>query len=381
MIINFRKGARLATSVALASALGVAGLASAASAAKTHAKKRATTTAVNVKIETPKAASLIEAGSSLLYPLWNLWAPIYQGKFKQVSLTTGAGGSGLGISEAAAGTINIGSSDAYLSPNQLQATSGLMNIPVAISSQVVAYNIPGVHAHLKLNGKIIAAMYEGQITSWNDAQIAALNPSVTLPNLPVVPLYRSDGSGDTFLFTSYLSKQDPSGWGQSVGFGTTVTWPKNASALGENGNGGMVTGCAATKGCIAYIGVSYLSNILGSGLTSAALLNGAGQYLNWSAAGVTKEAAGYKVFRNKGAVSMINANTKGGYPIINYEYAIVNSKQSSPAVASAVRSLLEWAISPAGGQKPSILSQVNFLPLPNTFINGSYALIKTIKGA
>ncbi|MDE3082423.1 MAG: phosphate ABC transporter substrate-binding protein PstS [Acidobacteriota bacterium] len=344
------------------------------------AKKKPASTAVNIKIETPKAASLTEAGSSLLYPLWNLWAPAYQGKYKQVSLTTGAGGSGLGISEAAAGTINIGSSDAYLSPTQLSATPGLMNIPVAISSQVVVYNIPGVHAHLKLNGKIIAAMYEGQITNWNDSQIATLNPGVNLPSLPVVPLYRSDGSGDTFLFTSYLTKQDPNGWGQSVGYGTTVTWPKNASSLGENGNGGMVTGCGATKGCIAYVGVSYLSNILGNGLTTAALLNGAGQYLNWSAKGVAAEAAGYKVFRNKGAVSMINANTKGGYPIINYEYAIVNKTQPSAAMASATRSLLEWAISPAGGQKPSFLSQVNFLSLPNTFINGSYALIKTIKG-
>lgn len=380
MITNFRRGTRLATIVALAGSVSLVGLASASSAASVKAKKKPAPVTANVKIETPKAASLTEAGSSLLYPLWNLWAPAYQGKYKQVSLTTGAGGSGLGISEAAAGTINIGSSDAYLSPTQLQATPGLMNIPVAISSQVVAYNIPGLHAHLKLNGKIIAAMYEGQITNWNDSQIAALNSGVTLPNLPVVPLYRSDGSGDTFLFTSYLSKQDPSGWGQSVGYGTTVTWPKNAAALGENGNGGMVTGCGNTKGCIAYIGVSYLSNILGSGLTTAALLNGAGQYMNWNAKGVSTEAAGYKVFRNNGAVSMINANTKGGYPIINYEYAIVNKTQPSAAMASATRSLLEWAISPAGGQKTSFLSQVNFLPLPTTFINGSYALIKTIKG-
>ena len=380
MITNFRRGTRLATIVALAGSVSLVGLASASSAATAKAKKKNVPVTVNFKIETPKAASLTEAGSSLLYPLWNLWAPAYQNKFKQVSLTTGAGGSGLGISEAAAGTINIGSSDAYLSPTQLQTTPGLMNIPVAISSQVVAYNIPGLHAHIKLNGTIIAAMYEGQITNWNDSQIAALNPGVNLPSLPVVPLYRSDGSGDTFLFTTYLTKQDPNGWGKSVGYGTTVTWPKNPSALGENGNGGMVTACGATKGCIAYVGVSYLSNILGNGLTTAALLNGNGQYLNWSAKGVTAEAAGYKVFRNKGAVSMINAKTKGGYPIINYEYAIVNKTQPSAAMASATRSLLEWAISPSGGQRPSFLSQVNFLRLPNTFILGSYALIKTIKG-
>ena len=380
MITNFRRGARLATIVALAGSVSLVGLASASTAASVKAKKKPAPVTANVKIETPKAASLTEAGSSLLYPLWNLWAPAYQGKYKQVSLTTGAGGSGLGISEAAAGTINIGSSDAYLAPTQLQATPGLMNIPVAISSQVVAYNIPGVTAHLKLNGKIIASIYEGKTTNWNDSSIAALNPGVTLPNLTIVPLYRSDGSGDTFLFTSYLSKQDPSGWGQSVGYGTTVSWPQNASALGENGNGGMVTACGATKGCIAYIGVSYLANILGGGMTYAKLLNGKGQYVGWSTKSVSLEAAGYKVFRNNGAVSMINGKIPGGYPIINYEFAIVNKHQSSPAVASATRSLLEWAVNPRMGNQASFLSQVYFLPLPTPFIVGSLKLIKTIKG-
>ena len=378
MKLNFVKGARLASTYALVGAIGVFGVASVASAAA-KPKKKVPVKAQVFTVETPAKANLTEAGSSLLYPLWNLWAPAYQGKYSQVSLTTGAGGSGLGISEAAAGTINIGSSDAYLSPTQVQSTPSLMNIPLAISSQVVVYNIPGVNAHLNLSGKIIAKIYEGQITNWNDSAIAAANPKVKLPSLPIVPLYRSDGSGDTFIFSQYLTKQDPSGWGKSVGFGTTVSWPKNASALGENGNGGMVSACQQTKGCIAYVGVSYLSNVLGGGMTYAALMNGKGQYVNWSAKAVTLEAASFKVFRNKGAVSMVDAKVRGGYPIINYEYAIVNSHQSSTGVAKSVRSLLEWAINPKDGNAKSYLSQVNFLPLPTSFAVASLKLIKTIK--
>ena len=98
-------------------------------------------------------------------------------------------------------------------------------------------------------------MYQGSIKSWNDPQITALNPGVNLPATPVVPLHRSDGSGDTFVFTQYLSKQDPDGWGKSPGFGTTVAFPAVPGALGENGAGGMVTGCAETAGCVAYIGM------------------------------------------------------------------------------------------------------------------------------
>lgn len=371
---NLGHGLRVAATLALASSMGVGALVSSASAAKS-VKKHATT----LKVETPKAASITEAGSSLLYPLWNLWAPSYQSKYHQVKLTTGAGGSGLGISEASAGTINIGSSDAYLAPSQVAATPSLMNIPLAISSQVIAYNVPGITTHLKLSGSIIAGIYEGQITNWDDPAIAKINPSVTLPHLTIVPLFRSDGSGDTFIFTGYLSKQNPNGWGKLVGQGTSVTWPKNSALMGENGNGGMVSACAQTKGCIAYVGSSYLSSVLGDGMTYAALQNGKGQFVLWSTKAVAKEATNYKVFRNHGAVSMIDAKVKGGYPIINYEYAIVNKHQSSSNVASATRSLLEWAITPRGGNAPSFLSQVGFLPLPPSFVAGSFKLIKSIK--
>ena len=212
-----------------------------------------------------------ETGSTLLYPLFNLWASGYNEKYSSTTIQTAGTGSGTGISDATNGTIDIGASDAYLSPSEVSASPHLKNIPLAISAQLVAYNVPGITAHLKLSGKLLSQIYSGTVTNWNASQIASANPGVTLPNLPIVTLHRSDSSGDTFLFTTYLSKADPSGWGAKIGFNTTVPWPNAPGALGESGNSGMVSGCKATPGCIAYIGISYQTQVLQAGLGYAAL--------------------------------------------------------------------------------------------------------------
>jgi len=377
--INIRRGAQVSTSLTLAAAIALFGLASVSSATTKHHVKKKKVAAATFKVETPPKASVTETGSTLLYPLWNLWAPAYSAKYHQVNLTTGGTGSGTGIADAASGTVNIGSSDAYLSPSVLSATPTLMNIPLAISVQIIAYNIPGLHAHLKLNGAILSGIYQGTITNWNDSAIQSLNPSVTLPNLPIVALHRSDGSGDTFLFTQYLSRQN-AGWNSSVGYGTTVSWPTISNSLGENGNGGMVSGCGATPGCVAYVGISFLSSVLGAGMTYASLLNGDHQYVLPSQATAAKEAAGYaKITPASGTISMINGRVKGGYPIVNYEYGIVNKNQSSTSTAKAVRSLLEWCINPKLGNSPRFLNQVSFLPLPTKVAVASLKQIQKIQ--
>ena len=134
-------------------------------------------------------------------------------------------------------------------------------------------------AHLKLTGKVISSIYQGKITNWNNSAITSLNPGVTLPSLPIVTLHRSDSSGDTFLFTSFLSVTDPNGWGKSPGFNTTINFPNAPGALGEMGNSGMVAGCKATPGCIAYVGISYLTQALQSGLGYAQLQNAKKQFV------------------------------------------------------------------------------------------------------
>jgi len=318
-------------------------------------------------IETPSGGTVTETGSTLMYPLFNLWAGGYGDKFSGTTIQTAGTGSGTGISSAENGTIDIGASDAYLSPSVANTNPDLKNIPLAISSQIVAYNVPGVLSHLKLSGKVLASIYEGQVTKWNDAAIASLNPGVTLPSIPIVTLHRSESSGDTFLFTSYLSKADtPTGWAAKVGYNTTVPWPAAPGALGETGNSGMVSGCKATPGCVAYVGISYLTQALQAGLGYASLGNAKGQYLVPTQQTIAAEAAGFvKKTPSSGTISMIYGNINNGYPIVNYEYAIVSTNQSSSSTAKNVRSVLEFAISPKYGNNSSYLNQVNFQPLPS----------------
>jgi phosphate transport system substrate-binding protein len=317
-------------------------------------------------VEKPTGGTVTETGSTLLYPLFNLWASGYSTKYSNTTIQTAGTGSGTGISEAQTGTIDIGASDAYLAPSVNQSDPHLKNIPLSISAQLVAYNVPGVTAHIKLSGKVLSAIYQGQITKWNASQIASANPGVTLPATPIVTLHRSDSSGDTFLFTSYLSKADPSGWGSKISFNTTVPWPNAPGALGASGNSGMVSGCKATVGCIAYVGISYQTQALQAGLGYAALQNAKGQYVLPTAPNILAEAAYYvKKTPANGTISLIYGPANNGYPIINYEYGIVSNDQQSSSTAKNIRSVLEWAINPKQGSASSYLSQVAFQPLPS----------------
>jgi phosphate transport system substrate-binding protein len=310
--------------------------------------------------------SMTETGSTLLFPLISAWAADYQKLYPQVTLTTAGTGSGTGITDATTGTVDIGASDAYLSSSDRATTPTLLNIPLAISAQQFNYNVPSVKSGLKLNGTIVAEMYSGKITNWNDPAIAALNPGVTLPSLTVVPLRRVDSSGDTFLFSSYLNAQDPSLWPASD-VGTTVTWPSVTGELAEQGNGGMVTGCGQTKGCIAYIGISYLSKTQAAGLGQAMLKNAAGTYLAPSAATIVAAASGMTGKTPKDeTLSMINSPGANSYPIINYEYAIVNTTQSNSTTAEDIRAFLHWAL--VTGETSKYLGPVNFQPLPAAIV-------------
>jgi phosphate transport system substrate-binding protein len=321
-------------------------------------------------------ASITETGSTLLYPLFGSWATAYQKLYKQVTITAGGTGSGTGISDASTGTVDLGGTDAYLSGSQRSAYPTMMNIAVAISAQQVNFNIPNVKS-LKLDGSVLAQIYSGKITNWNASAIAALNPGVTLPNLKIVPLHRADSSGDTFLFTSYLNDQDSSVW-SAADVGTSVSWPSVPGALAETGNSGMVAGCAATKGCLAYIGISYLAKTTADGLGQAMLKNGDGNYESPSSATIAAEAAAFtsKTPANE-TISMIDGPVAAGYPIINYEYLAVNQKQSSATLSRDLRALLYWEIT-TGQSEATFLSAVDFQPLPASVVTLSENQIKKI---
>ena len=312
----------------------------------------------------PPASSLTETGSTLLFPLMRIWAAAYHQQVPDVTVSTAATGSGAGIADASAGTADIGTSDAYLSSGNLVKNPALVNIPLAISAQQVDYNLPGLGAsgHVKLSGAVLARMYEGTITAWNDPAIAALNPGVRLPAIKVVPVHRSDSSGDTFLFSSYLSTQDPA-WNSSIGYGTTVAWPPVGGALARRGNNGVVAGCEAVSGCVAYVGISYLSQALAGGLGEAELANAAGRFMLPTAATISASVARFlsSIPPNE-TISMVDGPAASGYPIVNYEYAIVSTRQSDPVKARAIRAFLTWVITT--GNSAAYLSQVRLQPLP-----------------
>jgi phosphate transport system substrate-binding protein len=310
------------------------------------------------------AGPIVELGSGLLLPLMKIWAATYHQQVPGVTVSVNGGGSGLGIASAMDGKADIGASDAYLSSGDLVKAPSLLNVPLAVSAQLVIYNLPGLSqgSHVRLNGRVLVGMYDGTITRWNDPAIANLNPGLNLPDITVVPVHRSDSSGDTFLFTSYLSTQDP-GWNNDHGYGTTVAWPPVSAAVAASGSSATLADCARIPGCIAYNGISYLTQTLADRLGYAALANSVGRYTLPTATAIQAAVAPFVALTPPNeTISLIDGPAAAGYPILDYEYAIVSARQPDPAKASAVRAFLNWVITT--GNSPAYVRQVNFQPLP-----------------
>jgi phosphate transport system substrate-binding protein len=324
--------------------------------------------------------NIIETGSSLLYPLFNLWVPVFTQTHPNIKITTQSTGSGTGISQAVEGIVQIGASDAYMSNALTKQHPDVLNIPLAISMQMVNYNLPRLnHQHLKLSGPVLADIYSGKVTKWDDREIASLNPGVNLPNHQIITVHRTDGSGDTFIFTQYLSFSTSS-WQNSVGYGTTVSWPALSGSLGAVGNPGMITATQGNPYSIAYIGCSYEDAIHKAALGTATLKNRDGNFVLPSAKTATAAASEMvsKTPANE-RVSLIFAPGSDSYPIINYEYVIVNRKQGSAETAAALREFFTWAISPDGGSAPHFISKLNFISLPAPIAKLSQAQIAEIQ--
>ena len=321
-----------------------------------------------------------ESGSSLLYPYLQALVTPLKTQYSNINLAPAAGGSGKGISDVIAGTVQIGGSDAYLSSSQMTANPGLMNIPIVVSSQAVDYNLTGIK-NLKLTGDVLAQMYQGKITTWNDPAIAALNPGVTLPSTAVVPVRRIDSSGDTFLFTSFLSATN-SDWSNGPSFGTTVTWPSVSKEITAQGNPGMVQTCKSTPGCVAYIGISAQSSAVAAGLGESMLKNAAGAFVQPTATTVNAAVAAgtAKTIPPNLVISLIYQQGAESYPIANFEYIIVKASQSSANLALAIRSFFSFAISPTGGSAPSFLAKDQFQPLPSSMTSPVNTAIAKIQG-
>jgi phosphate transport system substrate-binding protein len=309
------------------------------------------------------ATPLLETGSSLLYPLFNAWVPDFTAANPGLQVSTASTGSGAGISQAIKGLVQIGASDAYMSDALVAKNPTMLSIPLVISAQAVNYNLPGLNdKNIKLSGPILAGIYAGTITKWNDPAIAKANPGVSLPDHVIVPVHRADGSGDTFIFSQYLAASDKD-WAAKYKFGTTVSWAPVTGAIGAKGNAGMLAEITNTPYSIAYIGMSYADKVAAAGLGQAALKNKTGVFVLPTPADVAQAADSVVTTTPPDErISMIFAPGTLAYPIVNYEYAVVNSVQPDADTANNVKTLLNWAIT--DGNDAKYTTKFHFLALP-----------------
>jgi len=278
---------------------------------------------------------LAGAGSTLVYPLLSQWEPDYATK-AGVTITYGAIGSGGGIGAITARSVDFGASDAPLTSDQATACKGCLQVPWALGATVVAYNIKGVSNNLHLTGSVLADIFQGNITSWNDPKIKALNPGVNLPSTKITPIYRSDGSGDSFVFTSYLSAVS-SDWKNKVGASTQPSFP---TGTGAEKNSGVAAAIQSTDGGIGYVAISYIA---ADKLNEALVQNAAGKYVVPSVDSIKAAAAAVTTAQPDGSIPLVNppASAADAYPLSTYTYAIV--PKSSPK-AAALKAFLTYAI-------------------------------------
>lgn len=316
---------------------------------------------------TSKDATITGAGSSFVAPLVSTWTPALGSAFGY-SLQYSAVGSGAGISAITNRQVDFGASDAPLTPDQVAACKSCVQIPWALSATSIAYNVTGAPVHLKLNGKVLAAIFLGKVTNWNDPSIKALNAGANLPDLKITPVYRSDGSGTTYNFTDFLSAVSPD-WKSKVGNSTSVQFPAGIGAKGSSGVTGVV---ARTDGSITYVDVAYA---LKNHIRFAAIRNAAGKYLYPSLRRITAAAEAFKKVPANNELHIVNppASAPTAYPISTYTYVIVPQQTSH---AAELRKLIFWALTQ--GQKPQYTAKLLFAPLPKPVLVASEKTLKTI---
>jgi phosphate transport system substrate-binding protein len=257
------------------------------------------------------------AGSTLVAPLEAEWASAFANKTGN-TVTYQAVGSGTGITDISQRLVDFGASDAPLNPTQASACNSCVQIPWALSATGVGFHIDGIGHKLKLTGSVLAKIYLGQISNWNDPAIKSLNKGVKLPNLKITPIYRSDGSGDTYAFTNYLT--DVSGaWKSKVNFSTSVSFP---TGVGQKGNSGVTAALESTDGGIAYIAVSYL---IAHSIPAVAVKNAAGRYEYPNLKNIESAAQTVKHVPGNNELHIVNPpkSAKIAYPISTFTYAIV----------------------------------------------------------
>jgi phosphate transport system substrate-binding protein len=306
------------------------------------------------------SGTLNGAGSTLVAPLEAEWASAFNSKTGN-TVNYNPVGSGTGIADISSGTVDFGASDAPLSASQAAGCHSCIQIPWALSATGVGYNVPGAGRKLHLTGPLLAQIYLGHITNWNNSAIAKVNKGVHLPNLKITPVFRSDGSGDTYAFTNYLS-QISGAWKSQVGLGTSVSFPTGAAGKGNSGVTAVLQG---TPGAVAYIAVSYL---IAHQLPAVAVQNRAGKFEYPNLSNIENAAAVVKHVPGNGALSIVNSpkSAKIAYPISTFTYVIA---PTTAPQGGLLKSFVQYAL----GAGHAFGANLDFAPLPKVVVQADKA--------
>jgi phosphate transport system substrate-binding protein len=306
------------------------------------------------------------AGSTFVFPLVSQWIPAYQ-QAAGVTITYGSVGSGAGIAQITARTVDFGASDAPLTPDQEAACKGCAQIPWAVSATSVDYKLNGLPQHIKLTGTVVANIYLGSITNWNDAAIKKLNPGVNFPNEKITPIYRSDGSGTTYNFTDYLSTVSGT-WKSKVGAATTVSFP---AGVGGKGNSGVSGVLSQTEGGIAYTDVAYAVK---NHFQTARIQNRAGNYLLADNKAIQVAANTVTKVPAKNEMHIVNPpkSVPQAYPISTFTYVIIPLQTPN---AAPLRKFVFWALT--AGQKFG--PPLRFVTIPKPVLVAAEKTLKKVQ--
>ena len=309
------------------------------------------------------------AGATFPYPMYSKWFSEYNKLHPDVQINYQSIGSGGGIRQVLAQTVEFGASDGPMTDEQLsQAKVKILHIPTVLGADVPAYNIPGVTAELKFTPQALANIFLGKVTSWNDPAIAKENPGVNLPNQPIIVIHRSDGSGTTYIWTDYLSKVS-SEWQNQVGKGTSVKWPVG---LGGKGNEGVAGQIRQLQGSLGYVELIYAVQ---NNITYGSVKNVAGNFVKASLESVTEAAASVKSMPADYRVSITNAPGKTAYPVASFTWLLVPVKAKDPKKGKVLADFLSWMVN--DGQK--MTTQLAYAPLPESVAEKVKTTIKQVQ--
>jgi phosphate transport system substrate-binding protein len=318
---------------------------------------------------TAGADKLTGAGATFPYPLYAKWFDAYN-KAKNVQINYQSIGSGAGIKQLTAQTVDFGASDAPLKDDDLKKMpSETVHIPTVAGAVVVAYNLPGAPAALKMDGATLANIYLGKIKKWNDPALTALNPGAKLPATSIAVGHRSDGSGTTYIFTNYLKAVSPE-WSTKVGAGKSVDWPVGIGAKGNDGVAGIIK---QSPGGIGYVELAYAKQ---NKLSYASLKNKAGQFVEPSAASVTAAASGASAaLQGDIRAPIANSASAQAYPISGFTYILAYKQQKDAAKGQALKDFLKWSMT----EGQNMAADLDYAPLPKEIVAMNEKTIDSIQ--